>query len=160
MFTPKLIFIGIIILAFLIFLASVAIYPYTLFQEEFGWIPSIVQWDIYFVTVFVPLSFLFGLFFNGAGRAINPRTKRFVNTASIIIIQAIVAALWFYLTNAILIPDLEIYFYTNLSVSFSSDISFLLLSVLSVFGLPLLCVSIAAPVNTHMALKSLCRWFR
>ena len=159
MLSHKLIFLGFAIIGFLIYLASIAIDPFPLFQQEYTWIPSISNWDVYFITVFVPLSILFGLFFNGAGRAINPINKRFVNTASIIIILAITAALWFYFTNAILIPNLESYLYMNLYPTFSSCVSFLFYIVLSITGLPLLCVSIASPVKTAMVLKSLFRWF-
>ena len=88
--------------------------------EDFRIVSHTPNWDVYFITVFVPLSILFRLFFNGSGRAINPINKRFVNTASIIIILAIIAALWFYFTNAILIPNLESYLYMNLYPTFSS----------------------------------------
>ena len=155
----KLIFLGSVTIGFLVLLAYIAINPFFLFQGEYTWIPSLSNWDVYFITVFVPLSILFRLFFNGAGRAINPINKRFVNTASIIIILVIIAALWFYFTNAILIPNLESYLYMNLYPTFSSCVIFFFYILLSIFGLPLLCVSIASPVKTAMALKSLFRWF-
>ena len=91
----KLIFLGSVTIGFLVLLAYIAINLFSVFQGEYTRIPSLSNWDVYFITVFVPLSILFRLFFNGSGRAINPINKRFVNTASIIIILVIIAALWF-----------------------------------------------------------------
>ncbi len=160
MLSPKVIVILALVIAFLVYLASVAINPYSLYQTEFSFIPSITNWDVYFLTVFVPLSILYGSFFNAAGNAINPLNKRYANTAKIIIILVIIAAVWFFLTNELFIPYLQFFLYSSLKASFLSDISFLSFAILSIIGLPLLCVAIAAPVNTAIALKSLSKWFK
>ncbi len=159
MLSLKLIVRVLLILGCLIYLASVAIDPYTLYSQEVGWIPSIASWDVYFLTVFVPLSFLYGMFFNAGGRAINPFNKRYANTAIVIIILTIMGGVWFYFSNAVFIPDLIFLFYSNIHNSFSSDLSFLFFVILSVLALPLLCVAIAAPVATKTTLKSLFKWF-
>lgn len=159
MLSPKLIVLVLFILGCLIYLASVAIDPYTLYSQEVEWIPSISSWDVYFLTVFVPLSISYKLFFNAGGRAINPFNKRYANTGKVIIILTIIGGVWFYFTNAVFIPDLIFFFYSNIHNSFSSDLSFLFFVILSVLALPLLCVAIAAPVGTTTTLKSLFRWF-
>ncbi len=150
-----IVIIGLIILAFLIFILYLFIDPFPMFYKEYEFIPSLSQWIIYFITVFIPLSVLLRIFFNpSAGRAINPVNKKFASTAPVIIFLVLISVIWFLLTNTILIPYLETYLYANISISGSSDIIYLLLIIVSIIGLPLLSVSIATPVKTTMALKS------
>ncbi len=159
MVSPKLGFLGFVTIVFLALLVYIAIFPFSLFQREYTWIPILSNWDVYVITPVVSGSILFRLFFNKAGRAINPINKRFVNTASIILILVIIVALWFYFTHAILIPDLESYLYMNLYPTFYSCVSFLFVTLLSFVGLTLLCMSIASPAKTYTVLKSLFRLF-
>ena len=45
MLSPKVNVILALVIAFLVYLASVAINPYSLYQTEFSFIPSITNWE-------------------------------------------------------------------------------------------------------------------
>ena len=159
MLSLKLIIIGGVLLSIFAFIVYTMLDPLPLFQQELGVIPAISQWDIYFITVFIPLSVLFGLFFNSSGMAINPYNKRFASTASVIITLAIISAIWFFFTNDFLIPYTENYLYANIYSSGASDFTYLLFYILSTIGLPILTISIASPAKTSTFLRSLRKFF-
>lgn len=159
MLSPKAILIGAILLVVLAFIAYTFMNPLPLFLQEYWAIPEISQWDIYFITVFIPLSALFGMFFNSSGRAINPYNKRFASTATVIIYLAIISAIWFFFTNDFLIPYVEDYLYSNINTSGTSDFSYLLFYIFSTLGLPILTVSMGSPTKTITFFRSFQKLF-
>lgn len=142
------------------FISYVYIFPFQVFAWEYNRIPWISYWDSYCITMFMPLSLLFPIFSNSAGQAINPLNRRYIKPYKAIIVIVAIAALWYFITNAFMIPFTELFFYSIISVNGTSDLYFLLLYFLSTVGLLIICAVIAAPFKTRTALKSFLSAFK
>lgn len=156
--SPKQIGIGIIISPTLVSILCIFIVPFSSFQLEYNLIPWFSRWDIYFLTLIIPLYFIYGKFFNSAGRAIHPLTKRYVDTALVIVILAIFAGGWFLFIHLFLIPYVEYYLYSNISISYSSELKILLFYIASVIA-SIVFPLIASPTKNSTAINSFFKWF-